>query len=219
MRELENQENGYSMPHNSLEHPGVELLERFALNTCSEDELELVETHIMACESCVCALENLELEIAVIKLALQQSLERDAAAARTQAEHATSGWKSWFTVPRLSWAGAGLAACAFCLLAFMPAKVQTQSERGSANVTVVPEWRSTTITLVDAGLPDSAVRAELVDENGSVMWSSAANSRNGKVSLSLPRITHSGRYYARLYSVDAEHELLGEFPLEVRFEL
>ena len=217
MRQLDEQESNSAMRHSSLEHPGVELLERFALSNCSEHELEIVETHIMACESCVCALENLELEIAATKLALQEIV--DVEAARTQPERTTAGWKSWFTVPRLSWAGAGLAACAFCLFAFIPANVQTHAERGSAGTTVVPEWRSTTITLLDAGLPDSTVRAELVDENGSLLWSDTVGSKSGKVNVTLPRMTHSGRYYARLYSVGGEHELLSELPLEVQFHL
>lgn len=206
------------MRHSILEHPDVELLERFALNTCSEQELEVVETHIMACESCVCALENLELEIAATKLALQAMTEREAAAER-QPKHASAGWRNWFTIPRLTWAGAGLAACAFCLFTFMPATVQTQSERGSDTATVVPKWRSTKITLMDAGLPEHAVRAELVNESGSLLWSSEAKSSNGKVTLTLPRITRSGRYYARLYSDGPEHELLSEFPLQVEFHL
>ena len=206
------------MRHSIFEHPAVELLERFALNTCSEQELEVVETHIMACDSCVCALESLELEIAATKLALQHISEREAAA-EAQPKHAIEGWRNWFTIPRLSWAGAGLAACAFCLFTFIPATVQTQSERGSGTATIVPKWRSTKITLVDAGLPESVVRAELVDENGSTLWSSEAKSIDGKVRLTLPRMTHSGRYYARLYSNGPEHDLLGEFPLEVQLHL
>ena len=206
------------MRQNILEHPAVELLERFALNTCSEEELEVVETHIMACESCVCALENLELEIAVTKLALQQISEREAAAQAHQ-EPTTAGWRNWFTIPRLSWAGAGLAACAFCLFTFIPANMQIQAERGSGTTNVVPKWRSTKITLVDAGLPESTVKAEFVDENGSLLWSSEAKSSNGKVTLTLPRMTHSGHYYARLYSSGPEHELLSEFPFNVQFHL
>ena len=53
------------------EHPTEEVLERFILNTSSEDELESVETHILACEHCVNQLETIETDIAATRLALQ----------------------------------------------------------------------------------------------------------------------------------------------------
>jgi anti-sigma factor RsiW len=53
------------------DHPSEDSLERFLLNRCEVDELEIVETHIFACEACVTRLETLELTIEATKLALQ----------------------------------------------------------------------------------------------------------------------------------------------------
>ena len=53
------------------DHPDEEALERFILHKCSEEELEIVETHVLACESCVAQLETLELDITATKMALE----------------------------------------------------------------------------------------------------------------------------------------------------
>lgn len=53
-------------------HPTDENLERFLLNICQAEERELIEIHILACESCVDQLEALEIEIAATRLALKR---------------------------------------------------------------------------------------------------------------------------------------------------
>ena len=55
-----------------LEHPTEEALERFLLHQSQEAEIEIVETHILACESCVERLEVLETHIAATKIALAE---------------------------------------------------------------------------------------------------------------------------------------------------
>ncbi|HZS53348.1 MAG TPA: hypothetical protein VFA65_03020 [Bryobacteraceae bacterium] len=219
MRELHEQEPNSSgnMQPTYFDHPAVDVLERFVLHRCSEDELEIVETHMLACESCVCTLENLEVEIAATKLALEHVAAQQQEKV-VSAEPRKQFWRSWFSVPTLSWAGAGLAACAFCLFAFVPAGVQLQSERGTATVTV-PEWRNARLSLVDAGLPAGSLQAEVVSETGSLVWSGTATSTQGEAKLDLPRMTHPGTYFARLYTAGAEHELLAEFRFEVKFKL
>jgi anti-sigma factor RsiW len=219
MRELDKQEEKPSenMRQSYFDHLSVDTLERFVLHRSPEEEVELVETHMLACEACMCALENLELEIAATKAALEQ-----IAAAEPQrivkAEREPGFWRKWFSVPTLSWAGAGLAACALCFFTFVPANVELTAERGSATV-IIPEWRSTHVNLVDEGLPSGPVKAEVVNQMGSVIWSGAASSDRGDVKLELPRIRQAGHYYARLYTPDAQHDLLSEFPFEVKFQL
>jgi hypothetical protein len=203
------------MRYTSFDHPAVDLLERFALDRCSEDELELVEEHILACESCVCAVEALEVELAAAKLALEQIMQAQNAV--VEPERKAAWWRSWFSVPNLSWAGAGLAACALCLFTFVPAHVALQAQRGIESTLIVPEWRHAVLTLRDEGLQDGPVRAELVNENGTVLWHGTARSISGAVHVDLPRLMSAGRYYARLYT-PAEHELLSEFPFQVKFQ-
>ncbi len=202
------------MRHTSFDHPPLDVLERFALNGCSEQELELVEEHILACESCVTALEAIELEIAAKKLALAPLLIKE----KPEPERKTGRWTKWFSVPTLSWAGAGLAACAFCLFAFLPANILLTAERGSAAAAVVPEWRSAHLTLVNQELPSGPIRAEIVTQTGSLIWAGEATVTNGEVRLSLQRMRAAGLFYARLYSAGTEHELLSEFPFEVKWQ-
>jgi hypothetical protein len=195
------------------DHPAIDLLERFALNTCSEEELDLVETHILACDACVCALEDLEVQVAATKLALEQVLREQKS--KPEPERIHSSWRNWFTAPNLGWAGAALAASAVCLLALLPVNVELGAERGSEQVVVVPEWRNAVLTISQGGLQDGPVQAEIVNENGQRLWAAAADCSHGLVGLHIPRMTAAGHYYARLYTV-REHELLSEFPFEVK---
>jgi hypothetical protein len=220
MRELNDQEpdSSENMQRSYFDHPATDALERYVLRRCSENELDIVETHIFACESCVCALETLELEIASTKLALQSFAARTPQETLQSKSQKTAFWKNWFSVPTLSWTGAGLAACAFCLIAFVPAHVDLNANRDNATV-VVPEFRPAHLILRDGGLTAGAMRAEVVTQAGSPVWSGSSRSTQGQVELDLPRINHPGIYYARLYSSGPEHDLLSEFRFEVKFEL
>jgi hypothetical protein len=216
MRELDKQEEFIScnMRLSSLDHPSRDVLERFALSRCSEEELETVETHILACESCVCALETLEVEMAAMKLALEQIAAEQPQI--SSAAEAKPSWRSWFTFPTLSWATAGLAACALCLFAFLPVSVELKAERGTHGHSVVPEWRQVRLTLLDEGLAPGLLRAEVVNQSGASVWTGTANSANGVATVHLPRMRDAGLYYARLYAAGPEHDLLGEFRFEVK---
>ena len=87
-----------------FDHPNEEALERFLLQRSDENELEVLETHILACEVCITRLETLELQITNLKAALvtaeEQRIQKELHSAR-------SSWKSWFRVPLLivGWGG------------------------------------------------------------------------------------------------------------------
>src|SRR3954452_7292149 len=119
------------------DHPGEEALERFLLHQCSENELELVETHVLACESCVEQLETLELDLAATKIALQHL---EAAPPRTQMAKAAGAWKSWFTIPRLSLAGGVAAVACGAILLSGPPDIALTGYRGTETA-IVAEWR------------------------------------------------------------------------------
>jgi anti-sigma factor RsiW len=92
-----------------LEHPTEEVLERFLLNQASQQENEVVETHFMGCASCAQRLEKLEIELTVLRSALQsfENERREKQAAKAARAHL---WQSWFTVRKLSLTGAGAFA-------------------------------------------------------------------------------------------------------------
>src|SRR5207248_1085507 len=87
----------------NLDHPTEEALERFLLHQSREAELEVLETHILVCESCVTRLEDLEVRIAAAKLALTVILAQQSV--KATAKERTSWRRSWFTVRNFSLAG------------------------------------------------------------------------------------------------------------------
>ncbi len=208
------------MQESYLKHPTEEALERFLLQHANEEELEVVETHILACESCVTRLEDLELHIAATKLALQQVRSEQLA---KQAAKQKANWKSWATVPRLSWAG-GLAVLALGV-AVVPqmthphsADVALSAYRGLENSTV-PGGQPLHVSLNANDLPSGPVNVELVDNHGQKVWQGAASVANDKVEVSVPQIGKTGTHFLRLYALkrgNAESQLLREFVFQVK---
>lgn len=203
-----------------LDHPTDEALERFLLHHSSEGELEVVETHILACESCVTRLEDLEFLIATTKLALQEVRSEQLAKEFTKQP---AFWKNWITVPRLSWAG-GLAVLALGV-ALAPqltqqhtADVALSAYRGS-DVSSVPQGRPLHMSLNATDLSHGPVTVELVDSRGLRLWQGSSDVQNDKVDVSVPRISQVGTHFIRLYSLapgNAEGELLREFAFQVK---
>ncbi|MGH9581600.1 MAG: hypothetical protein ACRD4O_01535 [Bryobacteraceae bacterium] len=197
-------------------------MERYLLSQTGEEELEMVESHILACESCVTRLEILELDIAAMKRALYQIEARleARAAARTD-----SRWRHWFAVPTLSWAGV-IAAVAL-VIAVVPhfwehnraaVDFSLSANRGMETV-VVPEGRPLHLTLNANDLPEGAAGVTVVDSNGVQIWRGAGQIENNRISVTVPRIAQSGTHFVRLYSRaagGAPPELLREFSIDVR---
>jgi hypothetical protein len=210
------------MDDSYLEHPAEDVLERYLLHQTRQDELEVVESHILACESCVTRLENLELDISAIKRALTQLEETQKVSA---AAPAPGRWRLWFAIPTLSWAGA-VAAIAIAI-AVVPHVIQHKrpavdfslsAYRGMESV-VVPEGRPLHLTLNANDLPEGAASITVVDSNGAEIWSSRGQIENGRISVTIPRIQRSGPHFVRLYSPvsgKAQPELLREFSIDVQ---
>ncbi len=205
-----------------LDHPNEETLERFVLNRSGEEELETVETHILACESCVTRLERLEAEIADIKIAAAQVrrelLEKEHSAAKTS-------WRSWFTVPKLSFAGA-VAALALGI-AVVPqfthragpvAEVSLTSYRGLENPTV-PSRERLHLHLNAADLPEGAVAVQIVDGQGASLWKGSSEVRHDQVDITVPSMSKAGTHFLRLYEIgknNSQGDLLREFAFQVK---
>ncbi len=206
---------------NYLEHPADEVLERFLLHGSDEEEVEVVETHVMACESCVTRLETLETEIAATKLALQ-NVRLDEAARSTAPQ--TANWRSWFSMPKLSLAGACAAVALGVLITpeFLShsapvAQVSLVAYRG-LETPVLPKDRPLHINLNASELASNAVDVELVNADGIRNWRGTAAIQENLVSVNVPRIKQAGQYFFRLYSPSSngESELLREFAVQVK---
>jgi len=198
------------------EHPDEEALERFLLNMSSEEEIETLETHVLACEYCVDQLETLETQIAATRLALQKLESRPAS--RRSVDRFGS-WKNLFTIPKLSFATAGLAVAAGAILFSIPRDVSITAYRGSETA-IVSEGRPLHMHLNAAGLDPGHVAVELTNKNGSIVWKGSSSIAHDTVDVNLPRITQSGPHFLRLYSVPpagTEPSLLREFALEANW--
>jgi hypothetical protein len=219
--EMENFGSLAFMQNSYTTHPAEEALERFLLHQCPDEELEIVETHILACDGCVSRLEALETQIVATKLALEE-LERERTIAVAARQHRP--WKTWFTVPTLSWAGAAAAVVAAGLLVTpqlthrtAPAAEVSLSTYRGLETKVVPEGRPLHVHFNAAGLPQGPVTIQLVDEVGTPLWSGKGIIRNDNVEASAPKITHEGAYLFRLYAAGSEQgELLREFSFQVK---
>ena len=86
-----------------FDHPTEEALEQFLLHQSREEELEVLETHILARESCVIRHEDLDVRIAATKPALNEILAQKSV--KAAAKERTSWSRSWFTVRNFSLAG------------------------------------------------------------------------------------------------------------------
>ncbi len=196
------------------DHPTEEALERFLLHQCLASELDTVETHILACESCVARLETLEVQIAVTKTALQEMTQ----VRRVPEPEKERRWTTWFKFPVLSWAAAGTVAAALAIAAFIPAQVSLSAYRGT-EISVVPQWRPLAVHLNASGLGEGLVATQLVNAQGTEIWRGNSAVSGDRVELHLPRLTASGNYFLRLYEPPNRNhggDLLREFTLQVK---
>ena len=209
------------MRNSYLEHPAEEVLERFLLQHSDEEELDTVETHILTCESCVTRLESLETQIAAMKLALQDIHQQEVAKAFAKQQRASRGW---FSLPRLSMAGAVAALALGIGIApqFMThnspvAQVSLVAYRGLETPTV-PRDHQLQVHLNANDLNQENVTVQLVDERGSQLWKTAAAVKQNEIDVEVPQIKVAGTHFFRIYapSKDGEGELLREFAFNVK---
>ena len=209
------------MRNSYLEHPAEDVLERFVLHQSDEQELDVVETHILACDSCVSRLEALEIQIAAVKLALQNIHQEQVA--KAVAKQASS-WRNWFTVPKLSMAG-GVAVLALGI-ALTPqftgrnapvAQVSLVAYRGLETPTV-PKDHQLHVHLNANDLTEVTVQVRLVDNSGSELWKGIAPVHQNEIDLNVPKISDAGTHFFRIYapSSNGEGELLREFAFNVK---
>ncbi len=209
----------------------------------SEDqELEVLETHILACATCITRLESLELQISTLKQALATAEEERI---RRELNPAKSSWRSWLTIPTLSWAGGACAALALGL-AVVPHLVQhgiptTASNQmqvaegdlsacnGSDSDTnlatcrgvetaTLPEGRPLDLRLDTTDIPQGLVDVQVVNGAGTEVWQGRTTVRKERAEVRLPQIARPGPYFLRFYapSASTERELLREFRFEVK---
>jgi hypothetical protein len=214
-----------------LEHVSEKLLERYLAQQGSESEVEVVETHLLICDSCRGRLDELEDYRSVVRqgFALLASQSQKSKALGwfpgLPAWSFPGSWprwspRDWLLVP----AAAMLALAALLVAPAMqretgPVDVSLTSERGKTQLVAAPQKRNLQLRLDSSGLPDGQVSVEIVDLNGNEITEQQALAHSSHATI---RVAHLaiGVYYARIYSSKGGHRdsdrLLREFAFQVR---
>ena len=203
-----------------VEHPTEETLERFLMHQMQEEELESMETHILACDSCVVRLEELEIQIAATKIALAEL--HNQTVAENYAKEKSSRW-TWLRSH--SWSLAGATAALALAITIVPRfanvspfEAQVSAYRGS-ETTAIPAGRPLLLHLNAKDLPSEPVSVEVVNAEGNQIWKGSNAISHERVDTKLPEISNKGNYLLRLYASDkngASGDLLREFSFEVK---
>ena len=202
-----------------LEHPAEETLERYLMHRSDEQEVELVETHTLACNYCVDKLEALEIQIAATKLALQ-NLHNEEVEKRVNAPQ-KAGWRSWLTVPKLSMAG-GLAALVVAVGLVAPMSHQNTEETVNLSVyrglevQTIHKGHDLKLNLNAQGLTQSPVNLELRDESGNAVWHGSSTIANNQIEAKVPAIKTAGSYTIDVYGTSNNEKPLREFAVRVQ---
>jgi hypothetical protein len=220
-RQAENRSAFHHMQNTQPDHPTEDELERFILNRSRADELEGLETHILACESCVTRLEDLEFQISVTKLALQEMQSEELA--RTKPTQETS-WKPWFAVPKFSLIGAvaTIALGVVVVPAFLPkhapaTQVSLSAYRGE-EASVAPAGHRLNMHLSTGDLAAGPVLVSIVDVRGIEVWRGRATIQHEQVEVVVPPIKDRGAHFLRLYAptqATPDSNLLREFAFRI----
>ena len=206
-----------SIPH--ADHPGNDALEEYLLGRHTERDLEAVETHVLACESCVSKLELLTTEIAAMKLAFCDLPTHHSSNARPY-----GSMRNWLLVAPLAWT---TTAALLVLCVSLPkiaqhgtqtTQVTLHAYRGS-EIAVVPGHHSALLTMDAFDLPAETVSVQLVDTYGTELWVGHSSIKDDRAKVMLPPQPNTGTYFLRLYgslSSSTDASLLREFAFEVR---
>jgi hypothetical protein len=179
----------HRMHSTNPDHPTEEALERFLLHQSREAELEVLETHILACESCVTRLEDLEVRIAAAKLALTEILAQQSV--KTTANERPSWRRSWFTVRNFSLAGTVAALALGIVIApqiirhTAPISEVTLSAYRGMETSVVPAGHPLHVRLQATDLAEGPVTASIVNSRGAEIWSATTLIRHDEVEITV----------------------------------
>ena len=192
-----------SMSGELIDHPDEDSLERFIMNRCDAAELEMVETHVIGCETCVQKLEMLEEGLVNLKSGGELYLKH-----LTSKRVAERSWLRFFAVPAISMAGALIA----CICISMTARDITLSAYRDSQITTVPEWQRLRMHLNARDLPMGPVTVQLVDEQGVERWTGEGTVSGDQVQVEIPAIRQSREHFIRIE--DQNGELLREFAVQ-----
>jgi len=199
-------------------HVADDVLEKYVMNTLSEQDVGPVEEHLLVCPACQDRVLETEEFIQVTKAALRDSQRRPAVRAARASGH-DGILHSWFTLPLLS------AVVAAVVLGFVlprhsvipqtaPNEVRLFAMRGSDSLVHAQAGEPLTVNLEASELsPAVRYRVTVVDSAGKQVWTGMAGQIGRDIRISLDPAPHPGRYWFRVYR---DNDLVREYGLELQ---
>jgi hypothetical protein len=192
-------------------HIEDDILDQYAMGNLPKEFVPEVEEHLLICSQCQERLSESDEFIALFRTAAVQADARPAA------------WKSILTPRMVFWTGtaAATAAMALAFLVFnpqhaagrQPAVLVMHSLRGPETGEHIASGRPGVLIFdLDAERPQADYEVEIVDATGTKVLRSAAELRDGKLSLLVHELAR-GSYWVRLYRKQTAPELVAEYGL------
>ena len=196
-------------------HPEEDYLERYALNRCSEQEIDAIEEHLLFCAPCrdiVTGTDQLVLDLKAGFAALPKQPPR-------------SRWRDRFRIPwpRPMAMGAALAAVAVMAIAipalwrvYTPVEdvVSLTATRGDARTPQFLNARHLLHLQLDTTDLVGPLECQIVTLDGVPVWRQAIPQTDAKVTP--PRGLGAGVYWVRINSAETDHATLREFKIELQ---
>ena len=200
------------------DHLTAETIEKYSMGKLSLNECDYAEEHLLICESCQVALEEMDDYLIHMREAAQRLVsqpEPDSLWDRIR-----DGVRG-FSIQPLPVAAAlcAVAALVFVIPAFRtsvddpPQQLALQTSRGEAAPQTVVRNRKIDLNLNLDGLAQFATyRVTIVDSNGTAVFTTNAPKQGAELAVTAPAL-NKGAHFVRIYSPSSE--LLREFLLQV----
>ncbi len=201
------------------DHLTAETIEKYSMGKLSLDECDNAEEHLLVCESCQVALEEMDDYLIHIREAAQRLAsqpEPDSLWDRIRDGIRGLSIQPWPVVAALC----AVAALIFVIPASRnsvddpPQQLALQTSRGQAASQTVAANRKIDLKLNLDGLAQFAsYRVTIVDSNGSAVFTTNATKQGAELAVTAPALK-KGAHFVRIYSPSSE--LLREFLLQVK---
>jgi hypothetical protein len=201
------------MPDDS-KHANDDVLEAYVLGKLKDPELTELEEHLLICEQCQDALTDADAYVQTMQSAMKQLEAETQTAVPKRAPRILS--PKW-----LSFAAVGVAAA--LAVFFVPVRsTETQTVNLSVARSTTPETgRARAGTPLKLNIdttqlsPSPAYKVQVVDQNGSELWSGSIQAVANHIAVVVPKISSAGKYWVRVYAPNGEAPLR-EYGLELK---
>ena len=219
------------MEQDTKKHVEEERLEAYAMQSMAEDEAAIVEEHLLLCATCMDRLEEIERYQQAMRGAAKRIREEEVQAPVTPGawDRLQFKFQKWLRTPLPVFAGVVAMAGIILMVGLevrqregpagamarlgQPIEVELQATRG-ASAGTARTGHPLHLHLDTHGVPEKPVwRVEIVDENGSPVWSGSGSRSDNAVIATVEKSLPAATYFVRL--VDGGVDPVREYQLVV----